>query len=51
MTFSKRIDSLKQKIHLENLNGIYVTNLTNVRYKEINLISQNSLGKICLYCR
>ena len=32
MTFSKRIDSLKQKIHLENLDGIYVTNLTNVRY-------------------
>ena len=32
MTFLNRIDNLKQKLHLENLNGMYVTNLTNVRY-------------------
>ena len=32
MAFLNRIDNLKQKLHLENLNGIYVTNLTNVRY-------------------
>ena len=32
MTFLNRIDNVKQKLHLENLDGMYVTNLTNVRY-------------------
>ena len=32
MTFLNRIDSVKQKIQLESLDGIYITNLTNVRY-------------------
>jgi len=32
MSFNKRLDLLKQKISSRNLNGIYITNLTNVRY-------------------
>jgi Xaa-Pro aminopeptidase len=32
MTFLNRIESVKQNIQLESLDGIYITNLTNVRY-------------------
>ena len=29
---SKRIDKVRQEISLKNLDGIYVNNITNVRY-------------------
>ena len=32
MSFKNRINCLKQEISQKNLNGIYITNLTNVRY-------------------
>ena len=32
MIFDDRINKLRQKLSLEKLDGMYVTNLTNVRY-------------------
>ena len=32
MTYSNRINNLRQKLTKNNLDGLYVTNLTNVRY-------------------
>ena len=32
MSFSNRLDLLKNNFHLNSLDGIYVTNLTNIRY-------------------
>ena len=32
MSFSNRLDLLKNHFHLNGLDGIYVTNLTNIRY-------------------
>ena len=32
MSFHKRIDKLKDKIESLNLDGLYITNITNVRY-------------------
>ena len=32
MSFKNRINCLKQEISQKNLDGIYITNLTNVRY-------------------
>ena len=30
--YTKRVLSVKEKLNQNNLNGIYITNLTNVRY-------------------
>ena len=30
--YTKRVLSVKEKINQKNLNGMYITNLTNVRY-------------------
>ena len=32
MSFSNRLDLLKNHFHSHNLDGLYVTNLTNIRY-------------------
>ena len=32
MSFNNRVNSLKQEILNNNMQGIYITNLTNVRY-------------------
>ena len=32
MSFSNRLDLLKNHFHMHSLDGIYITNLTNIRY-------------------
>ena len=40
---SKRIDKVRQEISLKNLDGIYVNNITNVRYLTVFSGSAGSL--------
>ena len=32
MSYKRRLDNLQNKLHALNLDGMYITNLTNVRY-------------------